>query len=94
MHGAAVRFHKMPDYGKTQAQSAMQTCSRRIRLAEPFEHVRKKFGFNPDARVHDADFRMALNLRQLHQNAAAVRRELHGIRNQVPHDLLKTIRIT
>ena len=63
MDRASMRLHKMPDDGKAQTQPAVQTCPRGVRLPESFEHVRKKCRFNTNARVHDTDFCMALDLR-------------------------------
>ena len=64
-----------------------------VGLAKPLEHVRQHVRGDalPGVAHHDLDVRVEAGGANLH--ATVARRELHRVRNQVPHDLLQPIAI-
>ena len=51
--------------------------------------MRQEFGHDADARVRDLDARLTVLAPHAHAHAPAARRELHRVREQIPHDLLQ-----
>ena len=67
-------------------------CRRVVRgvgLAEAVEDVRQEFGLDAHAGVDDADLDVRVDPLQQHLHLAALGRELHGVGEQVPDDLLE-----
>src|SRR5438874_1250928 len=76
------------------ASSAVATVIARARavgLAEAIEHVRQEFRRYPLARVGHADLDVRFDLRRRDLHVPPLRRELDGVREQVPHDLLEPV---
>ncbi len=69
----------------------MGARARRVALAETLEHVRQEFGTDPGAGVLHHDVHVAGRAAQVHADPPAAGRELDGVRDQVPYDLLQPI---
>ena len=89
-----MRLHQMPDDGKPDAESPVNPRAGRIRLAEPVKNVRKEFCADANARVGDVHFGVVTVLLEFNADASVHRRELDGVRYQVPEDLLKPVGIS
>jgi hypothetical protein len=62
-----------------------------VGLPEALEDVGQKFGADPCARVGDGDLGAVARAREPHLDRALARRELDGVREEVPEDLLETV---
>src|SRR5262249_39493271 len=65
----------------------------RAGLPIAIEHIRQKFRFDALSRVTDGDLDVGVYAFQTDLDAAALVRELDGVREQVPNHLLQTIRV-
>ena len=90
---AAVQLHDVANDREPEPEPARVAGRRAFRLTEPFEDPRQEFPADADASVgnHDLDVRIDPFDSQLH--TARSRGELHGVREQVPHDLLEAVTI-
>lgn len=79
-----MRFHKVPHDGEPETQPAVQTRAGCVGLAKFIKDVGQEFGFDADARIGYPDFGIPSSLAQFDENMSAVRREFHGIGEQVP----------
>ncbi len=93
MHGAAVHLDDVSDDGEAQSQSGSGPFEPRIRLTKALEHVRQELRPNPHHGVAHYDVDVRVHAFDAHLDAAPLRRELHGIRQQIPHDLLQPVGI-
>ncbi len=84
-------FHQVLDDGQPQAQAAMSAGGGSVALAEAFEHVGQEFGADAHAVVADGNFELAVRLAQAHRHGAVPFRELEGVAEQVPDDLLQPV---
>ena len=91
--GAAVHLRQLPGNRQAQAQSAALARDAGIRLTEPLEHVRQELGRDADAGIADRDFDVRVDALEPDLHFAAAVRELHGVRQQIPHHLLQPFRI-
>ena len=80
--------------GKTQPEAAVFTGESRVLLSKAVEHVRQKSGVDPASGVTDDDLCVRAGERHSYPYLTSLRRELHGVRQQIPEDLLQAIRIT
>src|SRR2546428_915646 len=94
MDCAAMRFHQVPHDCETESESPVQPRAGSVRLPESVKDVGKKVGFDSNSRIRHSDLRVTWRLHKLHENAAAWRRKFYRVRNQVPDDLLKTVRVS
>ncbi len=62
-------------------------------MRETLEDVRQEFRRDAFARVADADLDVRVDARQHELHAPALRRELHGVGDEIPDDLLQPIRV-
>src|SRR5438128_3708762 len=90
-HGAAVKLDDVLHQREAEPEAAVRARARAVALAERLEDVRNELRRDPDARVGDDDLDARLGARETHAHAAARRRELDRVREQVPDDLLQTI---
>ena len=74
---------------------AVLAADRSVRLAEPFEDMREELRIDTRAVVADPDVNARRSgIEQLDAHTPAGVGELHGVRQQVPDDLLQPLRIT
>ena len=69
------------------------TGARGVGLAEAIEHVREKCRVDAHAGIGDRQFDLTVVDARLHLDSPSGRRELHGVREEVPHRLLESYRI-
>ena len=77
-----------------ESESAVLPRRRPVGLAERLEDVREEFARDSAARVGDRDLDTRRRATHTHVNRAVVRRELDGVGQQVPHDLLQPRGVT
>ena len=87
------RLDEMPHDRKAETQSAMRPSGAGVGLTESFEHVRQEFGGDANAVVGDADLDGVSDRLDRDFDPAALRREPHGVRQEVAHNLLKPARV-
>ena len=90
---AAVQLDEALHDRQPEAEPAVLARRRRIALPESFEQMRNEFRLDADAGVGDADLDMRVHALEHDLDLAVLRRELDGVRQQIPDDLLKTARI-
>src|SRR4051812_48307205 len=89
-----MQLDDLPGDGETKTEAAVLARQRTIRLTEAIEHIREKGRINSVAEISNSDQNGCLRrFLQRDVDAPTRRRELHRIRQEVPHRLLKTIRI-
>ena len=93
LDGTSVHLDQILDDCQAEAQPAVVTRRRCVTLAEALEDVRQDVGGNALTRVAHVDLHVAVDLAQHDLDAAAARRELDGVAQQVPDDLLQPARI-
>ena len=93
MDRAAVQLDDVADDRQAQAEAAGLARRAGVGLAEPLEHERQELRLNADAGVADDDLDVRVDALEPHLHAAALRRELDGVRQQVPDHLLQAIGI-
>src|SRR5262245_31738717 len=88
-----MQFDEIPDDGEAESEAAVLAGEPAVGLPETLEQVRHKFRVDPLPVVlhYELGELVASFRREPHVTAACG--ELHGVRQQVPHDLLETIRI-
>ena len=79
---------------KSEAESPMLARTGSVCLAEALENVRQKIRVYADPCVNDADLDLRVDSPQYDLDATASRRELYGVGNEIPYDLLQTIHIS
>ena len=77
----------MLDNREPEAEPRLAARARRVGLTERLEHRRQEIGRNADAGVADGDFHRARVAAKGEEERAAIRRELHGVREQVAKHL-------
>ena len=84
--GPPVQLHQLAhDRQSKPAEGAMR---RTVGLSEAIEHVRDEGRLDANARVRHQDLNHRIRLSYRHANPAVPRRELDGIRHQIPNHLL------
>ena len=68
-------------------------CRAGGRLPESLEDVRQEFRADPLAGITHNDFDLGIDPPEQRLRATALRRELDGVREEIPNDLLQTIGI-
>ena len=86
---AAVQPHQIVHDRQAEPEAAVATRRRAVGLPEAVEHVRQKGGIDADAGIRDLDPDAPVDLRRADRDAAAVRRELDRVRQQIPQHLLQ-----
>ena len=69
----------------------MHARARAVGLAKPLEDGRQDVGRDPLPRVAHHDLDVRVDALQAHLDPSALRRELHGVHQQVPDDLLEPV---
>src|SRR5439155_10582192 len=89
---AAVEFDDVPHDGEPESE-AMSTADRRLLLPEAVEHEGEEVRSNPLASIAHRDSRQRVGPLQPDVHPAPRWRELEGIGQEVPDDLLESIGI-
>jgi hypothetical protein len=89
----AVQLDEMPHDGEPEPHAAGAARRDVLRLAEAGENVREELGRDAATGVAHAQHELLLATFESHLDAPARRRELDGVRQQVPHHLLEPIGI-
>ncbi len=87
--GPAVQLHELLADREAEAEPAVLPREPAVGLQKRLEHVRQEMGRDPDAGVAHRHADDAVALDQRHHHPSALRGELHGVRQQVPEDLLQ-----
>ena len=87
--GAAVHLDELLDDGEPQAEPAMPPGGGGVGLAEAVEDLGEELGPDADAGVDDADLDVRVDPLQEDLDPAALGRELDGVGEEVPDDLLE-----
>src|SRR5262249_54767463 len=90
---SAVEFHNGLGDRKPHSQSTVGSGRNGLALSETVEDIREKFGLQPAARIRDADLDVRIDALQNDLDTSSLRSELDGIRQQVPHHLLKPLEV-
>src|SRR5262249_31694139 len=88
---APVHFNEGLGDGEPHTQTAESSRTRRIGLSKTLEDVREKIRINPLTRIGDLHEDMAVRSFEADTNLSSCRGELHGIRQQIPNDLVKAM---
>src|SRR5262245_25671966 len=86
-----MHLDDVSDDGQADAQAAILARGRAVGLAKPIEDVRQKSGIDAYAGVRERDLDLALDAPEARFDAPAFIRELDGVREQIPDDLLQTV---
>src|SRR5581483_1695612 len=78
---------------QSKAKSAVQSRQPAVRLAKSVENVRKEIRRDSFAGVADCDFNVRVNPTQIDLDASVSGREFDCVRDQIPNNLLQSIRI-
>ena len=84
-----VQLDEMTHDGEPQAEPAAGPLRRRVRLPEALEHVGQEPRRDALPAVAHAHLHVRVHAAQVHLDVAAARRELDGVREQVPDHLLE-----
>ena len=93
MDGAAVQLDDVPHDGQPEAEPAVRPGRAAVGLAEAIEDERQHLGPDALAGVRDHDLDLRADAPDVNLHAAAARRELDRVREQVPHRLLQPLAI-
>ena len=91
--GTAVHLDDVPHDREPQTEPAGLAGGPSLALPEALEDIRQEVRTDADTGIADDDFDVRVHPLQSHVDATALRRELHRIGQQVPHDLLQAIGI-
>src|ERR1044071_3703890 len=83
----------MAHQGQPDSQAAMGARAAAVGLAKALEDVRQEFGVDADAVVGDAKLNIAIVPLERSLNPTTALRELYGIGQQIPDDLLHPVGI-
>src|SRR5262245_22434578 len=87
LHGASVELDDVAHDRKTEPQAAIPP--RPLVLEKAIEDVREEIGADALTGIADGEPRVRAGLLEPEVDTATTRRELDGVRQQVPHDLLE-----
>ena len=88
---AAVRLDELPHDCQAEAEPPVPPRRCLIGLLERIEHVREELGRNPRTVVGHVDGDLVDLASRGEPHVTALRSELDGVREQVPHDLLQAL---
>src|ERR1044072_7275371 len=92
-HAPAVQLDEVADDGEPEPEAAVDARRGLVALAEAVEEVRYKRRSYPGARVLHGDARVRALAPDVCAHLAADGRELDGVREEIPEDLLQTPRV-
>ena len=90
---SAVRLDEVTADRQAEAEPAVRAGERAVGLAEALEQMRQESGAMPSPVSLTVISTCESTRSQPDLHAAAARRELDGVREQVPHDLLQPLRV-
>src|SRR5437870_11661092 len=90
---APVQLDEVFDEGQTESEARMRSRARAVRLPKALEDVRQDLRGDALSRIAHHDLDVRVDELQLHLDSAALRGELHRVREQGPYDLLEPGRI-
>ena len=93
LHRASVQLHQPADERKADPEAALGVILGAGNLDEGVEERRQRLGRDADAAVANTDFQLAVPLARGQIHAAAIRRVLDRVGEQVAEDLLQPHRI-
>src|SRR5687767_11326105 len=88
-----MRFGDIADDREAETEAAVNPRGWVLALPERLENIRQKNGLDAFTTVGNADADLRIVTLDRYLDRAALRRELDGIRKEIPHDLLKPRRI-
>jgi Putative transposase len=86
-----MHLHEFSHNRQAEPQTSMGWRHRAIGLAKSFEDDRQHFGANADADVSDANHDLRPHALDPNVHPAMPRRELHGVRQEIPEHLLQPL---
>ena len=93
MHGASVHFDDVPHDRQSDTQSGGLTRGARVGLSKTVKDMRQEFGTDAHARVADDDLDVGIDPFNPYLYPTILRRELDGVGQQIPKNLLQSIGI-
>src|SRR4029453_1550938 len=87
---SAMQFNEVFDNRQSEAEAAESSRDGPVCLLKSIEDLRKEMRFDSHTGSGRGDPGARICSPQRYRDPAALRRELDGIGEQVPHDLLKT----
>src|SRR5262249_43394597 len=93
-HVPPVQLDELPYDREPQAETTRALARPGFRLTKALKHQRKEIRANPDTVVRDGDLDVGIAAAQTDRDTPTLRRELDGIREQIPYALLKSRRIS
>jgi hypothetical protein len=91
---AAVELGDVPHDGEPESEATMHATSAGFGLPEGIEDEREELGRDPAPAVGHGDLDVRAHALEHDLHRPALRRELDGVGQQVPDELLQTVRIT
>src|SRR5262249_22739633 len=85
---SAMQFDQVFDESQAESESAVPSGARRVGLSEAVEDIGQEIGADAFARVAHGDTNIRVRALQARFDAASLRSELDGVREQVPDHLL------
>src|SRR4030095_8635406 len=92
-HGAPVKLGEMADERQPDAEPALGARAAAVALPEPVEDERQELPIDADAAVADHDLQVRVDALKGDLDPASLRRELDGVHQEVPDNLLDPVRI-
>src|SRR5215471_5118032 len=89
-----MQFDQMPCDREAKAEAACRAADHGFSLPEAVEYEGQKTGTDTFSRVADGKPGFRFGVFELDAHEAGSRREFHGVRQQVPNDLLQTAMVT
>src|SRR5438105_9320614 len=93
-HVAVMEFHQVAHNRQPKSESAVGARRRPVRLSKSIENVRQEFPLDADASVSDRDAPPGILATDSHVDLSPPGRELYGIAEEIPKNLLQTVCIT
>src|SRR5688572_6893458 len=93
VNGAAMHFDDVTDDRQPEPQTTCLARRSGVRLTESLEDVREELRSNTDPRIADGDLHVRVDAFETKLDPPEFRCELDGVGDEVPDDLLQTVRI-
>src|SRR4029453_3197595 len=91
--GASVQLDQMANEGEPDTEAALVPSAPALALLEAVEDERQQLAADAGAGVADHDLGVRVDALEGELDPAVSRRELHGVHQKIPDDLLQAIRI-
>src|SRR5215831_15131752 len=83
----------MPDNCQAEAETARCPRGPRLSLLKPLKQTRQELGGNTLTGIADRNLDVRIHPLESDLNPPALRRELYGVREEIPHHLLQACRV-